>query len=193
MRQLNFKYHSEERGVAVMEFAIVIPLFLFLVIGGLEYAKQLERKQWASQLSREVASMSYRSCGGLRGVDMSLCVEKWVLDPIKKTASALAPGTEFVVALYTYDSTRPVRVREEAVAGSNKYLTNFRNSGFLESRLNWESANRVPNTVGLSLRENEMIVVASAYIPFDQSFARVIPGLNLLLPSVVQAVTIILF
>ncbi len=54
------RFHENESGVAVVEFAMVLPLLLTLGLGGLELANIVQTKSEVSQLAMQVADHSSR-------------------------------------------------------------------------------------------------------------------------------------
>lgn len=159
----------------MLEMAVLTPLLLFLILAGLEYARALERIQWASQLSREVASQTYRECSARDPKYMDDCTRLFVLDQITSKATALAPNSQFVVAVFSFDNARVPKIKQEMIAGPAAYRTKFDALGFNESRLNADSTAGKLGSAGLSARRNRVIVVGTAFIPMGFSLAGALP------------------
>ncbi len=54
------KKQNQEHGVAIIELALLFPLLVLVIVGGLEFSRALQRYQIAAALSRETASIGYR-------------------------------------------------------------------------------------------------------------------------------------
>lgn len=191
------RYH-EERGTAILELALIAPLLLFLVFAGLELSRVLDRAQWATQLSREVASISYRECSSLTDTKLSACLKRRAISKIKEKTEVLASGTEFVVAVFTY--TPPTTaggsgtVTRTALEGDTTYRSMFESAshqGFTKTILENQISNDTDGSPGMALKKNKLLVAASAYIPYRPSFIGVSCGMGILLPRVVSASTAI--
>ena len=106
--------HSEdcprnESGHAIIELALVIPLLAMIAIVSLELSFQLNSYEIATQLSRELASLSYRRCviddTGATSVKFNpdTCIDTVIAEFVVDSA-AFAPGAEFVASLYNISS-----------------------------------------------------------------------------------------
>lgn len=189
-----------EKGTALIEMAIVAPLLLFLVLAGLQYSKVLDRAQWATQLSREVANLFYRECSSREKSEMGTCLDVNVLNDIRSNTGMLAPGTQFVVAVFTYNETRnsagrfvSYTVRRETILGNDSYKTRFRNEGGFKVRtLRREIDRNVAGSAGMALKKNKMLVIATTYIPHQAPKEDgITPAFTFMFPGLVTATTII--
>lgn len=174
----------------MVEVAILLPLVFLFVFGGLEYSRTLERSQWVSQLSREVANVTYRECAASTGAVLNACIRRKVLAPLTSQAQTLAPGTEFVVAVFSYDED-DATVTEEGIEGSQTYNAKFREAGFTTETLKRQADSQTAGSPGNTLRENKLIVVTTAYSPMQTFVRRVAPGISLIFPEVLVSSTII--
>lgn len=182
--------NDNEQGVAMLEVAILLPLVFLFVFGGLEYSRTLERSQWVSQLSREVANVTYRECAASTGPVLNACIRTKVLIPLTSQAHTLAPGTEFVVAVFSYDENDG-SVTEEGIEGSQTYTGKFRDAGFTVQQLTSQAQAQTTGTPGMALRENRLIVVSTAYSPMQTFVRRIAPGISLIFPEVLVSSTVI--
>jgi hypothetical protein len=58
----NLKYTDKEQGVAILEFAIVLPFLLLAILCSVEIKRYMSLIQQAQVFTREAASQVYRSC-----------------------------------------------------------------------------------------------------------------------------------
>lgn len=59
----------EEQGVALVEFAIILPLLVFVSIFSLELVRISSSKKLAVQISREAVNLAFRDCAGRMSCD----------------------------------------------------------------------------------------------------------------------------
>lgn len=111
-----------ERGHALLELALVMPLLLFIPLATSEYARVLRLKQTAGVISREAGSMAFRRCNDFRELGgrtatsqrTSECLEDVLQGPdstgIQQFADTLAaPGTISVrISVFRYDEASGV-------------------------------------------------------------------------------------
>lgn len=181
---------ESEEGNAIVELAFVLPIFLFIVFAALEYSRTLERLQWSSMLSREAASITYRRCASERGALLDGCLDVQVVQKLSQRIDVFAPGTEFVVALFTYDATRNPKVRREGLFGGGTFRSNFSSSGFTATSLQQQIDDNELGSPGRALAENGILAVGACYIPMDSVVGGFLPGMRILIPEVAQSVTV---
>ncbi len=95
-------FTKEQRGSAITEFAIVLPLLLGFALAGLELSRSLRYTQLASTLSREIGSVAYRECTSMSARDTRTCLQG-VYDRFITFGQSLVPGTLLAVSAYEYD------------------------------------------------------------------------------------------
>jgi hypothetical protein len=106
-----------ERGVAMLELALCLPLMVLLFLATLEIAQLLRVTQLANVLSREAGNASFRLCADFaepsgmeatqrRSVD---CLQQVLTGPDGAQTLANSLGlpfeTEIIVSIYRYDDT----------------------------------------------------------------------------------------
>lgn len=191
----------EEQGSLIAELAIVTPFILFLVLGSLEFSRVLDMYQWTSQLSREVASIAYRTCSAKRAPYLQACLRTRVLDRIDINSDALTPGIEYIIGTYNYgevaDAGAPggfrANVEQLRVEGStNADFVEYFEEHFSVEALNTQIDEGTPGSPGMALKENGVLVVATAFIPFEQATSgSVTPFFRFVTPENIQSSTII--
>ena len=178
---------SNEKGAALIETSILLPLLLLFVFAGLEYSRVLERSQWVSQISRELTNVTYRSCSASTGAVLKACIRRKVIGPLSAKVETLAPGSQFVVAVYTYEGGV---VKEEGIEGKAKYYSDFRDSGFKISDLQKEADRDIVGSTGRALKRNELVVVGTVFSPIQGFARRIIPGMSLVTPDLIRSTTV---
>lgn len=176
-----------------MEFALVIPVLCIVVLFGLLYSRGLERTQWASQLSREVASLAFRLCSSSRDDVLEACLRSDVLEPISNTTERLIPEAGFIVAVFSYDEAGQ-EARLEAIQTANgvpRDLERFTGSGINKSVLDWEMRTKKTGSPGMALREHGVLVIAAVYLPIGEFASDLAAAIGLSLPTRIGATTII--
>lgn len=76
------------RGQTLVEYAVVIPIFLIFICLAVEVSFMFINSQRVGSLSRELASSGYRDCLGLNAADIVVCKDT-LFDNIKKSGGIL--------------------------------------------------------------------------------------------------------
>lgn len=108
------KIFKNEKGGAMLEFALAAPIFLALSFAGFEFSRSLKILQTGSTLSREVANISFRRCGGETGntrIDCLQTVANEAIDFSRVTNGSVS----VIISVYTYNSTRLPRAEREVI------------------------------------------------------------------------------
>ncbi len=192
---------AHEQGSLIAELAIVTPFILFLVLGSLEFSRVLDMYQWTSQLSREVASIAYRTCSAKRAPFLQACLRTRVLDRIDLNSDALTPGIEYIIGTYNYgevaDAGAPggtrANVEQLRIEGStNSEFNQYFEEHFSVNALNDQIDSTTVGSAGLALKENGVLVIVTAFIPFQEvASGSVIPFFRFATPDTIQSSTII--
>ncbi len=104
-----------ERGNALVDLALIFPLFAMLALVGLEFSRSLKYAEGAGSFSREAASQEYRKCiGNYKAdvasaddmADLDKCLEN-VRKGIETFAQKNFPNTEVILSLYRYGEFSP--------------------------------------------------------------------------------------
>ncbi len=148
-----------ERGTAIVEFCLVIPLIILFAFAGLEYSRMVRETQIASSLAHVFADVAYRDCAAERNgakFDASDCLQL-VHQRLRAQWQGLAGASEVVVSMYRFDGV--VSLEAQVVAGSQP-------SAYSVAKLN------LPNSsVGDITRSQEVIIIAEVFLPFSSSFS----------------------
>lgn len=91
---------SGESGIALLEFAFALPIFVLLFLFSLEYVRALQSQQSMAVLTREAANGAFRDCLELDEMDDCLDV---VHGNLSNAIDATLPGAELIISVYTYD------------------------------------------------------------------------------------------
>jgi hypothetical protein len=120
MRQVSRKWKRNrlgEQGVAIVEFAICIPLILLLFLATLEIAQLLRVTQMTNVLSREAGNVAFRFCadfaeaGGLAATQARTmaCLQQVMLgtNGVQTMAKTLGQPSqvEMIVSVFRFDDT----------------------------------------------------------------------------------------
>lgn len=167
--RLRHKTRKPEEGHAVLEFALTLPVLIILIFGGLEFARMLDRLQWATALSREAANVVSRRCAYQKDLkDLEACINSRMTELTSKS-SVLAPGTSFVVAVYSYDATRPSPLMEEYKTADSPYLSIFSSAtgmGFNTTLLQEQINSSANGSAGMAILEHGRLTAAAAFIAY---------------------------
>ena len=139
--RLKYSGMTNVRGQSLVEFAILLPLFLTIVFGIVEYSHMFMMSLKASNLSRAVANATFRDCAFLNDNSISSCLATNT-QRVKDEATLIltnfnALGT-VVTTTYAQDaaSTPPVRLVNQQTAGQGGYSSNYNvqtlNAGLME-------------------------------------------------------------
>lgn len=179
------RFRIEERGHAILELAIVLPVLFLLAMASLELAALLKYHQAGSALSREIASIAYRDCVADTTVvgdsffDPQLCMDKLFTGKLKTRLEKAAPGAKFIVSLYNYDGTTVSRDGFKEFINlkntSSSSATPTGNSKFSKSEFTSDLSNTKSKRKYLtrSLALYGTLVVGEVYIPYTGLAAMV--------------------
>jgi Flp pilus assembly protein TadG len=153
--------HSErpaERGIALVEFALILPLLLALTLGVMELIHSTNVAKVASQLSREAANLALRQCTESASVVTCLQSQQTLIQNFARNNGFA--GTEVIISYYkTSDAASPV-LTQVASSGVGTYPTRFAadGSGF---------APEIKSLKGQSM------YIAEVYIPYTAVVRRI--------------------
>jgi Flp pilus assembly protein TadG len=153
----------DESGHAMLELAIVIPLLSMIAVCSLELSIQLGSYQIATQLSRELASLTYRRCvidssgSSSAKFNPDACIDG-VLAEFATDVAGVAPGTQFVASLY---NSSGVNVQQSSIRSFGTQASNYTLSDFSSK----SSSDPLVNALSNSVSELGSVIVAEVYIP----------------------------
>ena len=191
---------ADERGVAIYEFALILPIVCLFAFMGLEFSRALRYSQLASSLSREAASVVYRDCTNRSVPDTMSCLTA-AQQSLQLFGSKLIPGSQLVLSVYDWDSTSgPVRVRRLGI-GPVTAATGY--PGVHQTKYSVTGGTMITGIQGTLvgsgiagdissqlLEKHRVIVISEAFIPYSSLSGNILAriGFN---PSVFYDVTIV--
>ena len=170
---------EEEQGVALLEFALLAPIFIGILAAGLEFSRALKHIQVSASLSREVASIAYRECAGDEPDKVPGCLDL-VRDKIQALADSVMPNSEIVVSVYQYVEATNTYSQLGLETHGGKYTTQYSLGG---GKINGITDDQL-------IIEQERIVIGEAYVPWVSAIEG-IPNIFNFSPSVFYDSTII--
>lgn len=169
--------HSEdEKGIAMLEFVVILPLLLGLSIAALELSRSLRHAQLASTLSREVASIAYRECTNLPPPETMSCLEQ-IATPLTDFAQRLIPNSLVIVSVYALDDSSGVEVLQrrgifplqasDGTVGVSQTKNSITNGVAMDGVQGSQQGTTFSGVVEEEwVREHRMVVIGEAYVPF---------------------------
>lgn len=106
MKARRYEEDCRQRGVALVEFLLVIPTLLLVFFGAVELARFIRVRQGALVLNREAALRASRECGGILSIQagawsipetelaLQSCLQR-VTGQLQGVAETSIPGTTF--------------------------------------------------------------------------------------------------
>ena len=176
-----------QRGSAMIEFAIVVPMLGVLILGLTEYTKLFKTKEFQSLITREAGSVVYRYCfqrqehdcvtedllaqyGNITNNNFEACLTEWRTQVEEHiSANKFLDGVDLTITFWQWDAGAP-----RFLAGSTK--TSGRDQDLTRSHYYGNEA-QVNTDFGDMLENNEVVVVAESFVDFDFSL------INLFVPS----------
>ncbi len=107
--------HSS-RGSTFVEFALVFPVILGMMLAGFELVRGIQLTQTLSSISREAANAAHRRCASSDVADVSACLTT-VYSELKTFTDSAASGAEVVISIFERDTIDPSIVSRTALAG----------------------------------------------------------------------------
>ena len=163
MNRIRFlkRINKEQKGVALIELALILPLIALLVFTGLEFSRSLKHIQLAAALSREVASLALRECISDSDERVPYCLEIIQAD-IEEFGSRLISDTELIVSIYRYHR-EDNNFKRVGSAGGSKYASRFE-----------EEEEGLTDSLHVSLTGAETVIaIGEAYVPFYAIVSKV--------------------
>ncbi len=178
----------------MIEFALVLPAVLLLVIGGLDAVSTLRHSEITTTLSRELASQTFRECSsdasafGVEKFDPNTCLQQQILPLFRSRFERLVPKAEFIVTIYSLvPATTTLRSASLShVAPGSNFISAYPPSR-VQSELTGASG---PNTVGEVLKKFETTVVAEVAVP-QPAYWKFIPKIMGGNPERIYATTVL--
>lgn len=164
-----FDMKRNKRGQAIIELAVMLPLFLAIVLGAIEYSNMFMTSLRASNLSRQVANAAFRDCAFLSDAAMADCLTT-VTSRVAEDAALLltdfAARGRVIATAYVRDTGMAPQVRLAATSANG--------GGAYASRYDRNSVD-----AGL-INQHDRIVIGELFYPYTAitPFAQVLPIVN---------------
>jgi hypothetical protein len=175
----------EERGIAIVELALVAPLLFFLSLGCLELVSALRGLQVATAISRELANVVYRRCSisaldlvNSQEFDLDYCLSSST-NYVQGRLANVASDAQFVVSFYRYDPTK------KTVSLDSMFKTTNAESGSRFKLSDFNDKEHLTKAVS----GVETIILAEVYLPHTV-LSMPIPGWSTEGPPRMYAYTI---
>lgn len=133
----------EEKGIAIVELALVAPVLFFVCLGCLELVSALRSLQVATAISRELANVVYRRCSisaldflSSQEFDLEYCLSSST-NYVQGRFANVAPDAQFIVSFYRYDPAKKavfldsIFKTDNAESGSRFEPSDFNNKLYL--------------------------------------------------------------
>ncbi|MCB0325161.1 MAG: pilus assembly protein [Bdellovibrionales bacterium] len=154
-------------GVALLEFALLVPLFLAILAAGLEFSRSLGYLQIAASFSREAASQGYRECVGDPAPKSSYCLEE-LRQKLQSEADEILPGISLLISIYEYDSAADTYTRVGIASTPDSPGSRFSATG-----------GSITGDIDLDVvRNHRIIVIGETYVPFTAIIPRIVGLFN---------------
>jgi hypothetical protein len=123
-----FKFNNS-RGQSLLELAFIIPIFMAIVFGIIEFTNMYMTSLRASNLSRAIANGAFRDCGFLSQSSMSTCLQDSIDRVFSEANLILADfanqGT-VMASTYEFDpNDPPARLAGQEAAGAGGYTSRY--------------------------------------------------------------------
>lgn len=158
-----------QTGVAILELALILPVLVFCVFAGLEFARALQKMEIAAALSREAASIAYRNCAADPAGDPSY-TEHWndtayivacltaARDEVLDIGTALTDRVDIIVNLYREDAAHTMVQYSTGAIDPVKHSTKFAVAG---------GTTVTGGNGAVTLHRRSYVVTGEAYVPFQ--------------------------
>lgn len=148
------RLRNSESGVAVLEFALVLPLILLLTLCVNEVIRTSSAKKVVTQLSREAVNLAYRECTGLADRQLVVNCLNQQRDNIQLFARTnIHPEAEIILSYYETGPAPQKILSEKATSSGNLNPSRFSTTnGAFKSEI--------------TVLESQGIYVGEAFIPY---------------------------
>ncbi|HQH26339.1 MAG TPA: pilus assembly protein [Oligoflexia bacterium] len=175
------KTREQDSGHAIIELALVIPVLILLCFAALGASAGISDRQTATGLSKELASLAFRSCAvnregarydlAKRAQSAEICLQRVALDFQAEFANAIPVRSAFIVSMYTVKKNgRPFL---EGTASFQSAGMPPAGAGTKFSESSFEAEGGRVSELASALSAMQTIVVAEVFTPY--AFADVLP------------------
>lgn len=115
---------KNERGSAMLEFAVVLPFLLIVVLGLVDVVFTIQKSQYMSVMVREIGNNSYRKCkDSLAGTSSDNCLKISAEEVVSFASGSTLSDVEVLVQAWDVPNnkgaTGPTTLKGSFVAGKN--------------------------------------------------------------------------
>lgn len=106
MNHFEPKLKIDERGVFLLELAIVAPLILLFVLGGVEFNAYLRAEQRLAVLTREASTAAFRECDRLAyaaSASLERCLKREAYNSVQHARDAFG-DVKIVLSVYAFET-----------------------------------------------------------------------------------------
>ncbi|KAB8042821.1 TadE/TadG family type IV pilus assembly protein [Janthinobacterium aquaticum] len=181
-------HHRRQRGIAIMEFALALPLLALLLLIAVDLSRAIQARTILLNISREGANLASRSTADLHGSSQT------IMNALAATTPPLdmrARGMVYItkIAGYAAKASDPVRnvvleqyrwndgVQSSGYAPRSQvwHCNNWNNDGACSKIPAGEMAPDAPLMQG-QLARGELIYAVETFYRFDMLFGALAPG-----------------
>lgn len=143
----------QQRGQSLVELGLLLPLFLAIIFGAVEYSSMFMTALRSSNLSRAAANNAFRDCAFLDGNSLSTCLQGNA-QRLEEDAGLILSDFEnrgkIIVSVFELDGG-PAQLLGQETAGSGNFESRY-NSGTID-------------TVALS--QQDRVVIGEIVYPYE--------------------------
>jgi hypothetical protein len=166
-------------GHAILELALVLPIFLATIFFGLEMGQLMKGSDITTALSRELALQVFRRCVNDYPTDSTLppsdrllpCVQTEI-DLFRDQAGGIAPNAQLTVTLLR--ATPGGAIDNPIIIGSGETHGNITSPGqisnTMRSKFTHASINSDNSYVGRAIKEHKKLVLVEIFLPSNSLF-----------------------
>lgn len=135
---------SKEKGVAMIELAVVLPFFVILLLGLIDVTFTIQKSQYLTVVTRELGNVSFRKCkDATTGSSTDKCLEESAKEVVSfLNDNNVIPGAEILiqswdVPLSAFKTTGPTKLKGSYRVGKT-LVSNF-NMGVIMNLNSYDS------------------------------------------------------
>ncbi len=161
------KYLSyREQGHSILEFSLVLPFVLMLLLGGIELSRMVKHYQVVTVISNEIASNAYRNCTTPHKLpNLQSCLQQTINETEIPTSGVLK-NLRMLLTVWSWDGTQNKEVLLSSAVGQQAVVSRIDNGQGAFS--GGSSASLVP------LVQNQQLI---AIAEVTATYNPVVPGI----------------
>ncbi len=152
-----------ERGMALVELAITLPIITIFLFAGTEFSRSFRTRQIAAALSKELANDVLRECAGIQtNSALQTCLNQYQ-DSIKAIGQVLVPNTVVYVSIMKMNGASATRTSSSDYTTAGTFPSKYSVSG--NTIVGMDDPNLIQTT--------RINVIAEAYVPYTAIFTNI--------------------